>query len=161
MNRPRRPRPSRHPRRPGDRGARQRGASTLEFVLLTPLLLAFIAASMQWTLYFFARHVAETAAQAGATTAQREAAADPAHWQADAVAAARQRIADLAPNLLTGLQVTPITGADGTVGISVHATVPPVLTTWFTPGIDAHAQGPIERFTPDTAGPAPPAGTGP
>jgi Flp pilus assembly protein TadG len=147
-----------HPRRrppwtepPGRARARERGASTLEFVLLTPLLLAFIAASIQWTLYLFARHVAETAAQAGAATAQHEAAADPAHWQADAENTARQRIATLAPNLLTGLQITPITGPDGTVGITVHATVPQVLSGWFTPDIDVHAQGPIERFSPDIA----------
>lgn len=159
MTRPRRPRPPRTTH-PGRSRARQRGASTLEFVLLTPLLLAFVGASVQWTLYFFARHVAETAAQAGAATAQREAAADPAHWQADAVSAARQRVAALAPNLLTSLQITPITAADGTVGVAVHATVPAVLSSWFTPDVDVHAQGPTEAFTPDLA-PAPASRTGP
>jgi Flp pilus assembly protein TadG len=147
MTRPR----SRTPRTgpPGQVRARERGASTLEFVLLTPLLLAFIAAAVQWTLYLFARHVADSAAQAGAATAQHEATTDPAHWQTDAENTARQRIATLAPNLLTGLQITPITGADGTVGITVHATVPAVLSSWFTPDVDVHAQGPIEHFSPD------------
>ena len=69
MNRPHRRPPGAEC--PGRVRARERGASTLEFVLLTPLLLAFVAASIQWTLYFFARHVAETAAQAGAATAQQ------------------------------------------------------------------------------------------
>lgn len=53
------------------------GMTAIEFVFLTPVLFFMIFATVQFALYFFADHVAQAAAQAGARKARAEADANP------------------------------------------------------------------------------------
>ncbi|MGC5408114.1 TadE family protein, partial [Streptomyces sp. DT225] len=53
------------------------GMTAIEFVLLTPVLFFMIFATVQFALYFFADHVAQAAAQAGARHARAPAPPHP------------------------------------------------------------------------------------
>lgn len=53
------------------------GMTAIEFVFLTPVLFFMIFATVQFALYFFADHVAQAAAQAGARKARAEADENP------------------------------------------------------------------------------------
>lgn len=135
---------------------RESGVSAIEFVLLTPLLFFLIFATVQFALYFFARHVAIAAAQEGARVARAEAAnpAEATTWRGDAVAEAKVWINRLAPSLLPDALVplptqsgTP--GANGwTVSVSVTATVPS-LFPWANLTVTETSTGPVEQFIPD------------
>jgi hypothetical protein len=124
------------------------GMTAIEFVFLTPVLFFMIFATVQFALYFFADHVAQAAAQAGARKARAEADANPGSWQAEANATADSYIQQLGPQLLEGVNVQPVTPAVHQVGLRITAHVPSVF-----PGldltVDALSQGPVERFVPD------------
>jgi hypothetical protein len=130
------------------RAGGDRGMTSIEFVFLTPVLFFMIFATVQFGLYFFADHVAQAAAQAGARKARAEANADPAHWADTARSTASDYIDQLGPNLLDGRSITPINQYPTTVGIRVTATVPAVF-----PGLhfSVHevSQGPVECFVAD------------
>jgi hypothetical protein len=138
-----------------DRGpagrAGDRGMTAIEFVFLTPVLFFMIFATVQFGLYYFADHVAQAAAQAGARKARAEADADPAGWQAKATSTAEDYIAQLGPNLLDGSRVNTRQPDAVTVAVTVTGDVPTVF-----PGMHFHvhesSQGPIERFVPDNGG---------
>ena|SRR2546421_4368259 len=127
------------------------GMSAIEFVFLTPVLFFMIFATVQFALYFFAGHVAQAAAQAGARKARAEADANPGSWQAEASSTADSYIRQLGPHLLEGPDIQPVTPAAHQVGIRITARVPSVF-----PGLDltvgALSQGPVERFVPDGGG---------
>src|SRR5258708_6198838 len=134
---------------------RESGVSAIEFVLLTPLLFFLIFATVQFALYFFARHVAIAAAQEGARVARTEAGnpADAGLWSNDAKTKANAWINQLAPNLLDGSGVqTGSTGVQGTqdwtVSVTVTATVPS-LFPWATMTVTETSAGPVEQFIPD------------
>ncbi len=134
-------------RRPaGPRG--DRGMTAIEFVFLTPVLFFMIFATVQFALYFFADHVAQAAAQAGARKARAEADPDPATWRGTATATADRYVRELGPSLLTGVHVYPLHPSADRVGIRVTAGVPSVF-----PGlhltVDERSEGPVERFVPD------------
>jgi Flp pilus assembly protein TadG len=137
----------------GDRGSGGRtsdsGMTAIEFVLLTPVLFFMIFATVQFALYFFADHVAQAAAQAGARKARAEADENPGGWRGKATSTADQYIRQLGPQLLMGPDVTPVQPAQNTVGVQVEADVPTVF-----PGmkfrVHARSQGPVERFVEDT-----------
>src|SRR5689334_18907383 len=59
------------------------GMSAIEFVLLTPVLFFMIVATVQFALYFFADHVAQAAAQAGARKARATAHDQPGAWRGE------------------------------------------------------------------------------
>jgi len=124
------------------------GMTAIEFVFLTPVLFFMIFATVQFALYFFADHVAQAAAQAGARKARAEADANPGSWQAEANATADSYIQQLGPQLLEGVNVQPVTPAAHQVGLRITARVPSVF-----PGldltVDVLSQGPVERFVPD------------
>jgi hypothetical protein len=131
------------------------GATTVEFVLLTPILFFVIFATVQFGLYFFARHVAIAAAQAGSRVARAEAGDFPESdaWHGPATAKTRDYVRQLGPNMLENVAETPVYDPGGedseaVVGVQVDADVPRIL-----PGFDFHitvvSQGPVERFVPD------------
>jgi len=128
-----------------------RGMTAIEFVFLTPLLFFMIFATVQFGLYFFADHVAQAAAQAGARKARAEADADPAGWSDKAKATAGDYIDQLGPNLLDGRSITALNPDPATVGIRVTGDVPTVF-----PGmhfsVHESSQGPVERFVPADGG---------
>ncbi|MGP3922629.1 TadE family protein [Streptomyces sp. 8N616] len=131
-----------------DRGTDDRGMTAIEFVLLTPVLFFMIFATVQFALYFFADHVAQAAAQAGAREARAQADENPGGWRGMAKSKADDYIEQLGPNLLIGPQTSPIAPAANTVGVEVEANVPTVF-----PGLDltvyAQSRGPVERFVED------------
>lgn len=121
--------------------------------MLTPILFFLIFATVQFALYFFARHVAIAAAQEGARVARAEAANPAENWSADAKSKANAWISQLAPSLLSGSRVVTSTkgtrGADGwTVSVTVTATVPSLIPGT-TMRVSETSSGPIEQFIPD------------
>ena len=133
------------------RAGGDRGMTAIEFVFLTPVLFFMIFATVQFGMYFFADHVAQAAAQAGARKARDDADADPGGWSDLATGTAKNYIHQLGPNLLDGPRVRASKTDPATVRVRVTATVPSVF-----PGLKFHvnemSQGPIERFVPDNGG---------
>ena len=134
---------------------RESGVSAIEFVLLTPLLFFLIFATVQFALYFFARHVAIAAAQEGDRVARSEAATtDYPTWSSAAVTESNVWINRLGPNLLQGSNVLVPPGsapgnADWTVSVTVRASVPS-LFPWANFTVTETSTGPVEQFIPDT-----------
>jgi Flp pilus assembly protein TadG len=139
-------------RRDATRKDRESGVSAIEFVFLTPVLFFLIFATVQFAMYFFARHVAIAAAQEGARVARAEAANNPRGWQGDATDKASVWINQLSPNLLSGTVVRAVDNANGTpgwtVGVQVNANVP-TLFPGMTLSVSESSIGPVEQFIPD------------
>jgi Flp pilus assembly protein TadG len=121
------------------------GMTAIEFVLLTPVLFFMIFATVQFALYFFADHVAQAAAQAGARKARATADENAGGWRGEARDVVDAYIQQLGPQLVLGPDVKTIQPEQNTVGVEITAQVPSVF-----PGLDmtVHAQssGPVERF---------------
>ncbi|WP_443070932.1 TadE family protein [Streptomyces sp. NBC_01476] len=125
-----------------------RGMTSIEFVFLTPVLFFMIFATVQFGLFFFADHVAQAAAQAGARKARAEANADPGGWAGKATSTAADYIDQLGPNLLDGRHITTVDERPLTVGVRVTADVPTVFPgLHFT--VDESSRGPVECFVAD------------
>ncbi|MCX4916301.1 MULTISPECIES: TadE family protein [unclassified Streptomyces] len=122
--------------------------TAIEFVLLTPVLFFMIFATVQFALYFFADHVAQAAAQAGARKARATADAQPGAWRGDARDVVDSYIQQLGPQLVLSPDVKLLQPDPDTVGVEITAKIPTVF-----PGLDltVHAQssGPVERFVED------------
>jgi len=125
------------------------GMTAIEFVFLTPVLFFMIFATVQFALYFFADHVAQAAAQAGARKARATADAEPGAWRGEAQDVVDSYISQLGPQLVLSPDVKMIQPEQNTVGVEISARIPTVF-----PGLDltVHAQssGPVERFVEDT-----------
>jgi len=125
--------------------------TAIEFVFLTPVLFFMMFATVQFAMFYFAEHVAQAAARAGARKARDEAATSQ-DWSGDAHDAATSYIRQLGPDLLIGPRVTAsrIPGRVDTVGVRVRAGVPSVFPL---PGVKFHvnevSEGPVECFVPD------------
>lgn len=121
------------------------GMTAIEFVLLTPVLFFMIFATVQFALYFFADHVAQAAAQAGARKARATADERPGAWRGEARDVVDSYIRQLGPQLVLAPDVKMLQPDQNTVGVEIAARVPTVF-----PGLDltVHAQsaGPVERF---------------
>ncbi|MFH9003623.1 TadE family protein [Streptomyces afghaniensis] len=121
------------------------GMTAIEFVLLTPVLFFMIFATVQFALYFFADHVAQAAAQAGARKARATADEQPGAWRGEAQDVVDSYIRQLGPQLVLAPDVKMLQPDQNTVGVEIEARVPTVF-----PGLDltVHAQsaGPVERF---------------
>lgn len=124
------------------------GMTAIEFVLLTPVLFFMIFATVQFGLYFFADHVAQAAAQAGARKARATADAQPGAWRGEAQDVVDSYIRQLGPQLVLSPDVKMLQPEQNTVGVEITARIPTVF-----PGLDltVHAQsaGPVERFVPE------------
>lgn len=122
--------------------------TAIEFVLLTPVLFFMIFATVQFALYFFADHVAQAAAQAGARKARATADEQPGAWRGEAQNVVDSYIAQLGPQLVLAPDVTMLQPEENTVGVEITAQVPTVF-----PGLDltvhAESSGPVERFVED------------
>jgi Flp pilus assembly protein TadG len=84
-----------------------RGATTVELVIATPLMLLLLMLVVQFAVWAHAEHVAQAAANTGVQTA-RAYRATPDQGRADAVTV----LANSAGTVLTGVQVTA--GRDAT-----------------------------------------------
>ena len=136
----------------------ERGAGTLETVLVIPLVLLLITAVVQFALWYHASHVALAAAQDGVRAARVQGAIG-----ADGQARAQTELDQLGRDLVVAPQVTVTRGLDvATVDVSGWA--PQVVPLLRLP-IHQHASSPVERFyAPNQqvgTGTAAPAGTGP
>lgn len=127
------------------------GMTAIEFVLLTPVLFFMIFATVQFALYFFADHVAQAAAQAGARKARATADENPGGWRGESRNVVDDYIQQLGPQLVIGPDVKTLEPKANTVGVEITAKVPSVF-----PGLDltVHAQssGPVERFVEEGEG---------
>ncbi len=123
---------------------KDRGASTLELALLTPVLLLVILLVIQFAMVFHARHVALAAAQSGARVAREQRSGD---WKGASEEKAREYLQQIGPELLTRQQASA--GGDRNrrwVTVSGEAVrVVPFFTFW----VNQRSEGPIECYRPD------------
>lgn len=124
------------------------GMTAIEFVFLTPFLFFMIFMTVQFALYFFADHVAQAAAQAGARKARASADANPGGWEGKADATVKSYIQQLGPQLVVDPKIVIARPNPNTVSVEISAHVPSVFPG-FSMEIHAQSSGPVERFVPD------------
>lgn len=128
-----------------------RGSSVVELAVLAPTLMIMCMLILQFGLWFNARQAALAAAQAGATVAREEAAANPAlPWQADAQNAAETYYGNLHTGLLNDVAPIAYQGNGSNVYVTVKGQLGySVFPFWaLNLKISATAGGPIECFRP-------------
>jgi hypothetical protein len=129
-----------------DRG--DRGASSIELVLLTPLVILSILLIGQFTMWYQARHIAIAAAQDGARYARDTPQGQS--WQGTATAEAEGYARQIGGSLLRNTSATAI-GSGSQRGVEVTGVVPSIIPI---PGlsfrIDEVSEGPTECFRPST-----------
>jgi TadE-like protein len=121
------------------------GVSSMEWALLTPVLILVLLAVVQFTMVFHARQVALAAAQSGARVARTQPVGGG--WQDAAVAKATGDIDHIGPHLIGGLRVD--TGeVNDERWVQVSGTAVQVIP-FMTFHVSQRSQGPIECFRPD------------
>jgi len=122
----------------------ERGASAIELVLYTPLLMVAMIVTIQFSLTYLAKQSAGAAAREAARTARVTGDADQGRQKGEA--SARQ----LGRGLLTSPQVTVVQ-----VGDSMRATVSgqanQLLPFLDSPRVEEVSQGRIEEYQEDAA----------
>ncbi|WUH93067.1 pilus assembly protein [Streptomyces sp. NBC_00433] len=126
----------------GRRTADDRGMTAIEFVFLTPIVFGVIFLTVQFAMYYFAAHVAQAAARAGAREARAQAAVHD-DWKDRAATKANGYIEQLGGSLLTSHEVDVERDGDN-VSVEVVGHVPSILGIGIT--VDERSQGPVERF---------------
>jgi Flp pilus assembly protein TadG len=140
--------------RPGRRDA-ESGVSAIEFVLLTPILFFLIFSTVQFGMFYFARHVAIAAAQEGDRVAREEAGqpgVSVSTWENDADTTSQNWVTQLAPymTLPPGSPAAKPARVDGLQGATVTVTANvPLVMPWLHMSTTAVSTGPIEQFIPD------------
>ncbi|MBC6458671.1 TadE/TadG family type IV pilus assembly protein [Actinomadura sp. HBU206391] len=142
-------RPADHPpparaRAGGGAGAPDRGATSLELALLTPILLLVMLMVVQFAMVYHARHVALAAAQGGARVARSEVTGD---WKGRSEQKARSQVQQFGSRLLANTKAEA--GGDGNerwVEVSGEAVQ---VIPFFTFRVHQRSGGPIECFRPD------------
>lgn len=124
------------------------GMTAIEFVFLTPFLFFMIFMTVQFALYFFADHVAQAAAQAGARKARASADANPGGWEGKARDTVDSYIRQLGPQLVISPDVAITRPNANTVSVEISADVPSVFPG-FSMKVHAQSSGPVERFVPE------------
>ena len=140
-------RPARTPGRAGpERERRDRGASSIELVLLAPLVILSILLVGQFAMWYQARHVAIAAAQAGARVARDTTQGLP--WEGPATTTAQGYAQQLGGSLLQGSSARAV--STGNVrGVEVEGLAPSIIPIpGLTFRIDETSQGPTECFRP-------------
>ena len=128
------------------RAGDENGSSSLQTVLVMPVLLLLITAIVQFAIWYHAAHVAIAAAQDGARAARVEAATD-----ADGQARASQLLDQLGHGVLVAPNVS-VTRDAQTVRVEVHGYAPQLVPLLRLP-VNAVSVGSIERFRPATEKP--------
>lgn len=125
-------------------GQGDRGALTLELVVLFPVLLLLIFGMIQGALFFHGRNVALAAAEQGVRAARVDGQSDRA---GTAEQQARQFLLDTGElNNLTQLSIVPAVDADQ-VRVTITARTLSLLPGLPGPQVSQSAAGSIERFT--------------
>jgi Flp pilus assembly protein TadG len=123
-----------------------RGASSIELVLLAPLVILAILFVGQFAMWYQARHVAIAAAQDGARVARDTA--QGLDWEAPAVTAAQSYAQQIGGSLLRGTSASPV-GGGSVRGVRVQGTAPSIIPIpGLTFHIDETSVGPTECFRP-------------
>ncbi|WP_395110884.1 TadE family protein [Actinomadura sp. SCN-SB] len=122
-----------------------RGASSLEWALLTPILILVMLVVVQFAMVYHARHVALAAAQSGARVARTQPVGGG--WERAAQEKAAGDVQKIGRDLISGLRVeTGEVGDQRWVEVSGEAVrVVPFMTF----RVRQRSQGPIECFRPD------------
>ena len=121
-----------------------RGAATLELVVLFPVLMLLIFGVVQGALYFHGRNVALAAAEQGVRAGRADGSSDPA---AIAAAQARQFLLDTGElDNLTELVISPAVDGEQ-VRVTVTARTLSLLPGVPGPQVSQSAAGSLERFT--------------
>lgn len=118
----------------------ERGSASAELVVLMPLLLMVLFASVQGAVYFHARTLAIAAAQEGARAAAREHGS-----QAAGTSAAAAFLTATAGDSLTGITITGSRTASAAT-ITVRGSSLTLIPGW-TPTVEHSASLPVERIT--------------
>jgi Flp pilus assembly protein TadG len=121
-----------------------RGASTLELALLTPILLLVILLVIQFAMVFHARHVALAAAQSGARVAREQSAGN---WKGTSEAKAREYVQQIGPDLLSGAAASA-GGDQDQRWVTVTGTAVRVVP-FLSFHVSQRSGGPIECYRPD------------
>jgi Flp pilus assembly protein TadG len=128
----------------GRSARRDRGAATLELVVLFPVLMLLIFGVVQGALFFHGRNVALAAAEQGVRAGRAEGLGDPA---AVAAAQARQFLLDTGElDNLTNLVIAPAVDGDQ-VRVTITARTVSLLPGVPGPRVSHSAAGSLERFT--------------
>jgi len=130
---------------------RDRGASTIELVILAPLLLGMIWLTIQFALWYQGRQVALAAAQIGARVASQDAVRVP-DWAARAERSAQDYYRGLGTKVLGGqIGATAEPSGVGQVRVTVTGTAVSIVPG-LTLTIHETAGGPVDCFRPDLNG---------
>jgi Flp pilus assembly protein TadG len=121
-----------------------RGASTLELALLTPILLLVILLVIQFAMVFHARHVALAAAQSGARVAREQSTGN---WKGTSEAKAREYVQQIGPELLSGAAASA-GGDQDQRWVTVTGTAVRVVP-FLSFHVSQRSGGPIECYRPD------------
>lgn len=124
-----------------DRHAGERGAISLETMILAPMLLALVFGAVQFGMMYHARNVASSGAQFGYEAARVQGAT-----ASDARAAAAGFMATAAPDNLQDVNVTAQRSAT-TATVRITARYPQLVPLLPLPDISVFASGPVERVT--------------
>jgi Flp pilus assembly protein TadG len=130
---------------------RDRGASTIELVILAPLLLGMIWLTVQFALWYQGRQVALAAAQLGARVASQDAGTR-ADWASQAERSAQSYYRGLGTRVLGGqIGARAQTAGVGQVRVTVTGTAVSIVPG-LTLTIHETAGGPVDCFRPDLNG---------
>lgn len=122
-----------------------RGASTLELALLTPVLLFVILGVVQFAMVYHARHVALAAAQSAARVAREQRSGD---WMSAARTEAFSYVDKIGPQLLTTVQADMGQDQNNNRWVTVSGYAVEVVPFAKFP-VSERSGGPIECFRPD------------
>jgi Flp pilus assembly protein TadG len=128
------------------RGAGDRGSSAIELAILAPVLLILSMLVIQWALWFEARGVALSSAQAGARTAREQLPG----WPAQSVTDAQNFYNRVGTRLLSGVNasVSPAGGNPSQVYVTVGGKIPTLIPLIPPLSVNEKAGGPVECFRP-------------
>jgi Flp pilus assembly protein TadG len=125
-----------------------RGASTLELALLTPILLLVILFVVQFAMVYHARHVALAAAQSAARVAREQRTGD---WMSAARTEAYSYVDRIGPQLLTSVRPTVREDRNNNRWVTVGGYAVKVVP-FVRFHVSERSGGPVECFRPDVGG---------
>jgi Flp pilus assembly protein TadG len=122
------------------------GSSAIELAILAPALLIISMLIIQWALWFEARGVALSAAQAGARTAREQVPG----WPGQSVSDAESFYNRVGTRLLNGVNATvnPSGGNPSQVYVTVGGKIPTLIPLISPLTVTEKAGGPVECFRP-------------
>jgi Flp pilus assembly protein TadG len=125
--------------------AGDRGASSLELAILTPILILVILLVIQFAMVYHARHVALAAAQHGARIARDT---PQGSWQSQAETDAETYAGKIGPDVLGGVNAVATEDQNQQRWVTVSGTAVEIVPG-VTIKVTQRSGGPIECYRPD------------